>query len=184
MSKFPVAPASRQDIWKLVRNIRNNLGVEKKLYFDIVHFLEKVMPKIFPNFVLEICSEEEMGENHGETIPSEYKICIREDVYIGACKGKGRDRLTLAHEVGHFFMHDEGTIIYCRLAPNTKLPKFIDPDWQADVFAGELLAPSYLINGMDAQEVHKKCEVSMPCAERQLYAIVCEKKKGFEITPA
>lgn len=107
MSKFSVKPTSRQAIWAHVRETRRSLGVEDKLYFDIVHFVERVMPEVFPEFVFEICTEAEMGNLHGETIPSEHKIRIREDVYIGACEGKGRDRLTMAHEVGHFFMHDE-----------------------------------------------------------------------------
>ena len=32
-------------------------------------------------------------------------IKIREDVYERAIKGYGRDRFTLAHELGHFLMH-------------------------------------------------------------------------------
>lgn len=184
MSKIPVKPTSRQAIWAHVRNIRRSLGVEDKLYFDIVHFVERVMPEVFPEFVFEICTKIEMGNLHGETIPSEHKIRIREDVYIGACEGRGRDRLTMAHEVGHFFMHDEQSIVFCKVDPNGKLPNFRDPDWQADVFGGELLAPSYLINGMPVCDIHEICAVSTACAERQLYAIECEKEKGFEIIPA
>ena len=73
MSKIPVKPTSRQAIWAHVRNIRRSLGVEDKLYFDIVHFVERVMPEIFPEFVFEVCTEAEMGNLHGETIPSEHK---------------------------------------------------------------------------------------------------------------
>ena len=167
----------------LVRDIRRSLGIEDKLYFDIVNFVERVMPEVFPKFILEICTEAEIRNLHGETIPSEYRIRIREDVYIGACKGKGRDRLTMAHEVGHFFMHDEQSVVFCKVDPNEIIPQYRDPDWQADVFGGELLAPSYLINGMDAREIHETCAVSIACANRQLSAIECEKKKGFDIIP-
>lgn len=183
MNKIPVKPASRQDIWDFVRKIRRAMGVEDKLYFDIVRFLECIMPEICPMFVFEICPEAEMGNLHGETVPSEHKIRIREDVYIGACKGKGRDRLTFAHETGNFFMHDESSVAFCKLGPNGQIPLFRDPDWQADVFGGELLAPSYLIDGMDVKEIQEKCVVSSACAERQLHAIEYEKKKGFDIIP-
>lgn len=111
MSKIPVKPVSRQTIWEFVKTLKRALAVENDLFFDIVYFLEYVMPIIFPDFVLEICPQEEMGNLHGETIPSEHKIRIREDVYIGACNGKGRDRLTVAHEIGHYFMHDEKSIV-------------------------------------------------------------------------
>lgn len=177
MSKFFVKPTSRQAIWELVREIRRYLGVEDKLYFDIVHFVERVMPEVFPDFVFEVRTEAEMNNQHGKTIPSEQKIQIREDVYIGACEGKGRDRLTMAHEVGHFFMHDEQSVVFCKANPNTKIPCYQDPDWQADVFGGELLAPSYLISEMEANEIHKTCKVSIACANSQLRAIMNEKEK-------
>ena len=153
MSGIPVKPTSRQEIWTFVRGIRRALGVENDLYFDIIWFIERILPEVFSGFILEICPQEEMGELHGKTVPSENKICIREDVYIGACHGNGRDRLTLAHEIGHFFMHDEGS-------------------------GGELLAPSYLIDGMSSNEIHKSCAVSLACADSQLRAVEREKIKN------
>lgn len=179
--KIPVRPTSRQTIWHQVRRIRRVLGVENDLYFDVVHFIENVMPEIFPEFVFEISTQKEMGALHGETIPIEHKIRIREDVYIGACNGNGRDRFTLAHEIGHFFMHDERSIVFCKLKPNGEISKHYDAEWQADVFGGELLAPSYLIDGKEAEEVRKLCTVSLPCAQSQLGAIQNERKKGFNI---
>lgn len=74
MSSIPVRPTSRQAIWKTVREPRTLLGVENDLYFNIINFVEKVLPLFLPNFVFEICSEEEMGDLHGETFPGE---CIR-----------------------------------------------------------------------------------------------------------
>lgn len=177
MSLIPVKPTSRQAIWEMVRELRTLLGVENDLYFNIVNFVEKVLPLFLPNFVFEICTEEEMGNLHGETIPSECKIRLREDVYIGACQEKGRDRLTLAHELGHLLMHDEGSIAFCKLESNEKIPTYRDPEWQADVFGGELLAPSYLIAQMTEKEIHEKCVVSNRCAQRQLQAIASEQKK-------
>lgn len=179
MNKFPVKGTSRQTIWAYARYLRRALGVENELYFNILCFAENILSEQFQNFIFEICEEKELPYHHGETIPSEQKIRIREDVYEGAAKNNGRDRLTIAHEVGHFLMHDEQSVIFCKLDPNGKLPIYNDPDWQADVFAGEILAPSYLIDGMSAQEIHEKCGVSLACAERQLRAIESEKKKGF-----
>lgn len=183
MRKTYVTPISRQAIWEYVRDIRSALSVDDKLYFDIVNFIERVMPELFPDFIFEICSEIDMGNLHGETIPSEHTIRVREDVYIGACKGNGRDRLTLAHEVGHYLMHNEHSIVLAKTSSSGTIPNYYDPDWQADVFGGELLAPSYLIYNMTPQDIQNMCSVSIACAERQLYAIDCEKKKGFRIKP-
>lgn len=108
-------------------------------------------------------------------------IRLREDVYIGACKGRGRDRLTLAHELGHFIMHNESSIVFSKPKIDGEMPKYYNSEWQADVFAGELLAPSYLIAGMSANEVHEKCVVSTACARTQLKAIENEREKGFKI---
>lgn len=177
MSGIPVKPTSRRAIWEFVRDIRHALGVETALYFDIVWFVESILPNLFAGFVLEICTKEEMGELHGKTIPSENKICLREDVYIGACAGNGRDRFTLAHEVGHFLLHGERSIEFCRYEPDGTVPCYCDSEWQACVFAGELLAPSYLIDGMPANEVHQACGISLPCANTQLRAVAREKAK-------
>lgn len=168
MSGIPVQPTSRQEIWTLVRDIRRMLGVENQLYFDIIRFAENIMPKIFPGFVLAISTQEEMGPLQGNTVPAENRIYISENVYIGAYNGNGRDRFTIAHEVGHYFMHDERSIVFGK--SNGPMPLYRDSEWQADVFAGELLAPSYLIKRMRIDEIHKGCAVSMACAEVQLRA--------------
>jgi len=112
-----------------------------------------------------------MGSKHGETYPTKNLIRIREDIYLRAAAGEGRDRLTIAHEVGHLFMHEDDCIAFYRLAPTEKLKPFEDPEWQANAFGGELLASSYLIKGMSALEVSKKCGVSISAAEIQLRSL-------------
>ena len=177
MSGIPVKPASRQMLWTLVHKIRRALDIDNELYFDIIWFVETIMPQIFTDFTFAVLPNEELGKQHGKAIPDEKKIYIREDVYEGACTGNGRDRLTIAHEVGHFFMHGNASIEYCRTAPGEKLPAYRDSDWQADVFGGELLAPTYLIEGMSAEQIHECCVVSLQCANAQLRALACEKAK-------
>lgn len=177
MSGIPVKPASRQMIWTLVHKIRRALDIDNELYFDIIWFVEKIMPQIFTDFTFAVSPNEELGKQHGKAIPDEKKIYIREDVYEGACTGNGRDRLTIAHEVGHFFMHGNASIEYCRTAPGEKLPAYRDADWQADVFGGELLAPTSLIEGMSAEQIHECCVVSLQCANAQLRALAREKAK-------
>ena len=78
-------------------------------YFPIVQFLENIFLVLISDFQLEIVPEREMGNKHGETYPSRNLIRIREDVYLGAVDGCGRDRLTIAHEIGHLFMREGRT---------------------------------------------------------------------------
>ena len=68
-------------------------------------------------------------------------------------------------------MHEDDSIALCRLAPDEHLKPFEDPEWQADAFGGELLASSYLIQGMSEIQVQMKCGVSSSAAHVQLSAL-------------
>lgn len=105
------------------------------MYFPVVPFLENKLPILVPDFQLEILPKKEMGYKHGETRPSEKQIRIREDVYLGAVAGHGRDRMTIAHEIGHLFLHANDSISLCKLAPNEKLRAFEDDYRFEDVYA-------------------------------------------------
>lgn len=95
-------------------------------------------------------------------------IIIREDVYLGALNNVGRDRMTIGHEIGHFIYHSPSRIQLARTDPSASLPAYMDPEWQATVFAAELLVPYHLINGMTAEEVSYHCGVSLQAANIQL----------------
>jgi len=168
MNCFKADACSRRDIQRFVYSLKKKVGLENELYFPVIEFLENVLPMIIPDFNYEIVSENEMGNKHGETYPSKNLIRIREDVYDRAVAGEGRDRLTVAHEIGHLFMHEDDCVALCRLEPDEKLKPFEDPEWQADCFGGELLASSYLIKGMRACEVEERCGVSGAAARCQL----------------
>jgi toxin-antitoxin system, toxin component family protein len=92
-----------------------------------------------------------MGAKHGETIPSENRIRIREDVYERACNGYGRDRLTMAHELGHLLLHRVEMITLAR--EDGDIPPYKDPEWQANAFVGELLAPYEYIKDMSIIDI-------------------------------
>ena len=170
MNCYRAEAVSRNSIRFFIHNLKKKVGLENVLYFPILKFVENALPSLIPDFQFEVVPENEMGNKHGETYPSKNLIRIREDIYLRAAQGEGRDRLTIAHEVGHLFMHDDDAIALCRLAPNERLKPFEDPEWQADAFGGELLASSYLIKGMSAWAVAEKCGVSLSAAKVQLKA--------------
>ncbi|MBQ6004325.1 MAG: ImmA/IrrE family metallo-endopeptidase [Clostridia bacterium] len=171
MILYKASPVSRESIRHFIRDLKRKVGLEYELYFPILHFVENVLPLLIPDFQLEIVPVIDMGGKHGETYPSKHIMRIREDVYLRAAAGEGRDRLTIAHEVGHLFMHDDDYIALCRMAPDERLRPFEDPEWQADAFGGELLASSYLIIGMTESEIQEKCGVSLSAAHIQLKAL-------------
>lgn len=106
-----------------------------------------------------------MGTKHGETIPSENRIRIREDVYERACNGYGRDRLTMAHELGHLLLHRAETITFAR--EDGDIPPYKDPEWQANTFAGELLAPYEYIKDMSVIDIARYYGITEKAASIQ-----------------
>lgn len=168
MTKCIAAPLSRRQIRELAKFIRKLDNSEKEIYFDIVGFLEKKLPKLLPDFSLVVESEEILGECHGLTYPDRNEIHIREDVYNRAADGSGRDRLTMAHELFHLLQHERQNISYARIDSNGDIEAFRDPEWQANAFGGELLMPADLIRHMKAEEIVYKCRVSYKAACYQL----------------
>lgn len=79
-----------------------------------------------------------------------------------------RDRFTIAHEIGHFILHKPGMIELARTQTVQDIPIYKKPEWQANTFAGELLAPPQVIRGLSLEEVSSSCGVSLQVSEIQL----------------
>lgn len=158
-------PISRREIRRFACEIRKSLGLENIAYFPIMEFLELILPKIMPGFELEILSQEEMGELHGKTCPADKKIYLRQDVYDRACEGQGRDRFTVAHELGHLFYHVPQNIVLAR--SNCEVRICENPEWQANTFAGELLVPFNFAGSKTETEIMTACGVSYSAARCQ-----------------
>lgn len=160
---------SRADIRQLAAEYRKRLGLTNVAYVDIVALLELVFPRLFAKygFTYSYETQEEMGNNHGLTDPKTGRIMIREDVYERACQGKGRDRMTIAHELAHFLLHDGVTIGLARIGEGESLPTYCDPEWQATCFAAEFLMGAEVIKDMTPEQIAEKCGVSLTAAKYQ-----------------
>lgn len=101
-----VPPLSRMDIRRRALIFRQMFGADKIMYFPIVKVMEIMngMPEVFTDWNMEVVSQSEMGDFHGLTLPNG-TVKIREDVYTRAARGAGRDRDTMAHELGHWLFH-------------------------------------------------------------------------------
>lgn len=137
----------------------------RKITLDLRSALQRFLPEVnnpkFPivlviealatlkAFDFRIVHESEMSTkgNMAEYDPFKNTMLIREDVYDRACDGHGRDRLTLAHELGHFLMHRTQLVFGRASTENHKI--FENAEWQADCFAGELLFPPGIVNALD-----------------------------------
>lgn len=163
-----VKPLSRDEIRKIVYEIKRKCGLENMMQVPILNFVENVLPQIIPDFQFEVLPIAEMGNKNGETFPKEHRICIREDVYERAANGSSRDRMTIAHELGHLILHENQKLGLCQIDDEKTLAAYFSPEWQANAFAGEFLAASYLIYGKTEEEVMKECNISGTAAKIQL----------------
>ena len=162
-STYIANPMSRKDIFKIARIVRLFSNRDSEVSFDVVRFLEHDMLNFDPDFYVQIVPDGDMGVKHAEACPSEHTIRIAESVYIRAVAGSGRARGTIAHEIGHYIMHD-GTSVRCART-HELVPTFQDPEWQAKVFQSALLAPEHIIRNMTVDEVSIKCGISWDAAD-------------------
>lgn len=164
MNAYKANPLSRKNIQNMTNCLRNFLKISLEEEFPVLEFLEKIIPLF--DYTMEICEQNEMQKEYALTLPEEKILKLREDVYIGATEGNPRDLFTIAHEIGHIFLHDSKSIALAR--SDYKVKKFEDPEWQANTFAAELLVPSNVIKGKTIEEIIKTYKCSRKVAEIQL----------------
>lgn len=148
----------------MLRNLLHVLGVPCTGKIDIVRVLDIHLPSLFPNFSCLIVEDDELGDHHARTYPDRQEIQIKKSVYEGARRGGGRDIFTIAHELGHLFLH-RGAAAYARAARQKDHPIFCDSEWQADCYAAEFLMPlEEVMSCGSAAEVQERFGVSFEAA--------------------
>ncbi len=161
-------PLSRNEIRAEAWKLRVALGAEKITALPMVKILEYGMPKLFPGFNYSIVPVAEMPECEAVTYPAANEIDIREDTYDAACLGNPHSCFTLAHEFGHLMLHTPETIILAHEDANAmQARRFESPEWQADAFAGDFLAPLRLLHGLSVDEIAEQFNISRKAAKIQ-----------------
>lgn len=158
---------SKQNIRKDAYLLRKKLGLTDELYFPILEFVENVLPQLYPDpkeYSFEVVESKELKGRFAETDPFTGTIRVRQDVYDAAFKGNYKARMVLAHEVGHYLYLKPENIQYAKLDSDERIPKNIDPEWQADYFAASLMIPHNLTKGMNYHDIASKCGVSFAAA--------------------
>lgn len=163
-----VPPRDRQSIRKDTYRLREIMRLNDSVYFPIMFFLEHVMPIAVPDFYVEPVDDSILVGRMAETVPEQHLIRVRQSVYDAACNGHPWARKIMAHELGHYIYHDAEHIAYAYPHIGEQIPKQFSPEYQADVFAAELLAPVNLIRGMNCHAVAQKCGIPVSSARGQL----------------
>src|SRR5262245_15225898 len=97
---YRVPPLSRAALRDTAKQFREALGLEADAWFPIVEVYEWGLPEAWEDFHFEVVEPHAMKE-HALAFPGDARVVVREDIYDRACAGEGRDRFTLAHELGH-----------------------------------------------------------------------------------
>ena len=161
-------PRSTKDIQKAAHAFRMLAECGDLDSFKIIDFIEFTVPRWQENFSFQILPDEKMLFKEGETCPSQYKMSIPEGVYNKALEGNPRSLFTLAHELGHLFLHGEENVTFYRSDYEITVPPYQNAEWQANLFAAELLAPSSSIlkYGLTVQQMQDCFNVSKECAQK------------------
>lgn len=161
-------PMDRNSIRKQAYRIRKLLCLGVDTYIDIVKLLELMIPIVDPEFALIPLEDKMLTGQYAATKPDEHIVFVKQSVYEAAIRGSGWARMILAHEFGHYVLHNSQNVAFAKLDPAEYLPPDIDPERQADIFAAEFLAPSGAMKKMTPHDVEKKYGVSMAAAKNQL----------------
>ena len=135
---YKVPAKSKKDIENIANRVRDLLGLHSGV--QMYKILEFVIPRIDGTFELQIVPDLAMGGDEARTYPDKNIIRLSDTTYSRAISLNGRANFTLAHELGHLFLHRGLPPSYARkVHENEKLYK--NSEWQADKFASYFLMP-------------------------------------------
>lgn len=140
---FRVSPTSRikiRESTQMVADVVRRHLNKGEHHFPIVECIE--MLSACEELWMEIVEDWQLGDVAALVKPGTPPLLqVSESVYDGACRGGKYERFTLAHELGHYFLHSRQRIALTRDTGSgpRKHKAFEDSEWQANTFAGELL---------------------------------------------
>ena len=161
-----VSAASRTSLREASERVRSAFVPNSQIEFPVMDVVEFRLGSFFPDFYLDVCDRDVMGEDEGRVVSGDNCIMLRRDVYEGAWKGWGRDRFTVSHELGHFLMHRD--VAMARMREDHQ-PIYRDAEWQADEFAGSLLMSARHIHSFaTVEDAAEQCGMSPEAARVML----------------
>ena len=173
MSKNVVSPMSIieiQNIALFVRRLLNSSRIERLNMAKAFDELSIILEHTGIGFNYEIKPDNDKIFKSNEEALTDLKtgtIYIKNSVMEEACTKKhSRATFTLAHELGHYFLHYlpiKTTL--ARVADDEKVPVFMDPEWQANTFASELLMPEETCVHMSIEGIMNIYNVSKQAAK-------------------
>ena len=169
--KLSALPYHRKSIRNQIYSIKQTLGLLQNNYIDIVRFIELALPKIDPDFYLDIVPNSYFKDRYAEACPSQHTIRVTQRVYENAIKKNPYYRIIMAHELGHYLMHSDKNICFAYA-----VDKNCNIERQADIFSSEFLINYNFAKSHSAKEIAKQCVVPFKEAKRYKHYVTIEAK--------
>lgn len=155
------------------RAMRKRLGLEHQARIDMMTIINKLKSER-PTFNYRRVSAEELPDGEAQWDFDRQTISMRESVFQGIQGQRNRDRMTVAHELGHFELGHQG--VRNRSIVKTAAERYHSvikqEESEATRFAPRLLAPAYLIKPEDSAEtISQKFGISLQAAEIRRFEV-------------
>ncbi len=166
-----VKPKRRQDVVQLALKTRRTLKIgTNALHIDVLAVLEFMLPSLFDDDITFFVPDEWYREEEAYYDTQRNVIFIRADVYDKAGAGDGRARFTVLHEIAHYILFRLWGFPYPMplddiAGISDPTLKSMDPEWQANTFAGAFLCKPSIVRHMEIDDIAESCGVSRRAAE-------------------
>lgn len=163
---YEAKPWSIQNIRDIASHVRKSIGLKDSYSVDLRYVLDVlsiVYRKHKFNYAVVPDDDKRFKSNEeAHTDISDGRIYIKESVYLDLSNLSSRSNFTVAHEIGHYFLHHLLGFVLSR--KNSPDKTYLDPEWQANQFAAEFLMPYNAVKSMTVSEIYNNYNVSYVAA--------------------
>ena len=167
------------DIANVIKGLRSEYHVLDTIPIDIEEYVEF-------DLGIEIVPQPDIRKrvNSDAIITRDFKSILIDNAYYKAKNMAGRNRFSIAHEVGHYFLHQDYFMAQCPTCDQDEWINYIANmddsiynwlEWHADTFASLLLMP--LDDMMQSIENHETMETMSRKFNVSTKAVISRVKK-------
>ena len=154
-------PLSVKDIADIARRVRADYKIKDGDCFPILDYIRYLYDQELIGILILDDNDPYLDKN----TPAVYNACdnfiyLKESVINEIESGNYRSNFTLAHELFHYLQHQ---VLSFEFVEVKERKIYEDPEWQANVFAGELLLPKKYLEIVDNEYLANHFKVSLEC---------------------
>lgn len=162
---------SDDEIEREANRLRESLGLHEGPIFNIVLLLETKMPSLIRGFRMEIFTRDQKHiEAFSRTLPP--RLYLRKDIHSLALRDDPRTRFTVAHELGHLWLHARHARLHRGGDVPSSMLQLRKQEEEARRFAAAFLMPSELASQFsDPALLSEYCNVTVDVAMFRLKVV-------------